>query len=735
MPNAKAKTKNERHGRLNPPPRANQARSAKKAGPPRGSAENGAGKPFTGDKLAALQRQLADARAKHAAAVKKLDENTGRKPVAGAPKAAGFGALINQLVYDKKAKDLAAEVKRREAFVAAHKSDPIVRASHPTLGSSAGPKLAAVALGDGRAVGAAMETKAPAVVAQSSFARTTLGNRFDTKEVEVTRHVSRDHVDERGEVRPASWTVVRHSEYVRDIVCVGVAGTPTPFQPVQDLPNPGNTAFAAWLATFAANFEEYVPERIRFEHRTEAGSGVSGRQGGVCDYNVLDATPPSKIVFYSTNGAVAAAVWENMGVEFRRVPGGYNNSYFVGPVAAGADPMMYTPFTYNTMTQDVLMPASGRYTVAELHVSYEFWFMEPTLENTGSVATTLAFQSSTSGTVAATGQASLTDLQVTATNPLVPSNWVNASRVPNPANSPAIVFVPPAATDGGGSGGRISFPNAQATYLVSVGFGAVNGTQYTAAVPAASGPYSPLAGASLRIVPGTANTTASIALTGAATAVNGAAISFGGNTSASATTGAMPDTFGSTPGGANQNKFLFGASAMLTVVPGTPTGSGVQNVYFDVYLTTNGSAPAALSNGTAGIPAGTLLFYSVVVVQLPRALYGWARPPATPGTDWVRRSALVSAKRVATLVQPSPPAAGPSQPTASRVAREVEKTPATGKEPSDRSSGAGAVLVCRTCVVLAEQGVRKRCASCENARRNEDHNNYEPQYDNLLDTS
>lgn len=386
----------------------------------------------------------------------------------GTPRAK-LGAVLGRLIsagvatqklapYDK----VAAEVKRRTDLERQVADAPVLhptvvagdRAAQYTITASGSPEAKTPMAVGGPAAGAGMS---------ANRAPTALGVRLEHTDPEVTRGVGRDYVGADGTAGRATFTVVKHREYMTDVTCkVVTAGTPTQFAAVQYDINPGNSQFAAWLATFAINYEQYHWERLRMSHVVESSTASAGRHGGMFDYNVTDGAPPNKVVFYSTTGAASAAVWQELGVELRRAPASYINSFFTGPVPAGGDPKMYSPATYNVMTADVLPSgaANGQvYTLSEVFVDYEIWLLEASLETTNV----------SSGGAAWTGF-------VTASNGVQPYNVCNAiaantvtANVPalsmsaNQANSGSIVL---ASSSSNVDIFTVYLPNLTATYAV-----------------------------------------------------------------------------------------------------------------------------------------------------------------------------------------------------------------------------------------------------------------------------
>lgn len=337
---------------------------------------------------------------KIALAAKQRQRNTAaERPPGGAPRAAAVGTLLRSLIDHVKAtrasNTLAQaeedESKRRAALVkegAEH--GPLVHPQHEQFGvtetrakNGNGYMTEQVpARGNNFTAAKVPET------AVAGRAPTSLANRRTIGQPTITTHVDRDYLGADGVARKTLWTVVEHEEYVQDLIPNGAAYTNGSIQI-----NPAAATTYPFLSQFSQNFEQYSFHEHQTEHVTQSSTGTTGRQGGVYDYVVTDAAPTSKNVFYGTNGFVATAMWENMAVAMRKVPADYINTFFIGPVPAGADPKFYAPANYFWFVKDSTVST----TVAEAMVRYKVWLLEPTLENASSTANNVAHYVASSG--------------------------------------------------------------------------------------------------------------------------------------------------------------------------------------------------------------------------------------------------------------------------------------------------------------------------------------------------
>jgi len=250
---------------------------------------------------------------------------------------------------------------------------PLVHPAHPTFGVASRPSSNAGYVVDRRVNGVAVADGKVPQVGTVVHAPTSVGNKLVTADPIITRHVSRDHVGADGVTRRAQWTVVARREYAADLSASNGLYNVLTFGT-----NPADPT-TPWQASIANEFEQYSYDNWEAELKTAANTGVSGRHGLALDYVVSDAPPATKTVLYGTNGAAAAAPWENVSIRMRRDPTDYLNTYFIGPVPAGADPKFYSAANLFVFNQGI----SGTALVSEIWVSYETWMLEATLENLG----------------------------------------------------------------------------------------------------------------------------------------------------------------------------------------------------------------------------------------------------------------------------------------------------------------------------------------------------------------
>lgn len=347
------------------------------------------------------------------------------RPPRNAPKAASaMASIINTAVKQSRVNKLEKQLGMNSTTA----KDPVVSAQHASLGVERKDNPYQVMQSTPTLTGA---------VGSSTGVQLTTANINRTRgDMQTRRGVRRSYVSSNGEHKSATWTVFKHTEYVRDVVATGTA-----YNPVQINVNPGNPFVVPMLAQEAILFEEYVIESDEWEFRTQTPVSSGGRFGLAIDYNVSDPPPATKQIMYDTGGAVAGPIYQNLKIHMRRVPANYLNAYFVGAVPSGADPKFYSPYTLNYFTQDSAVTG----TIGELFRTYEVWCRETTLDNA-------------SGSL--TGQVvNMFYPNVSRSNVAIGQWATDLSLVPGAAPLVQITYAAPQGFD-------INFPNLTRSYLV-----------------------------------------------------------------------------------------------------------------------------------------------------------------------------------------------------------------------------------------------------------------------------
>lgn len=180
-------------------------------------------------------------------------------------------------------------------------------------------------------------------------------------------------------------TVIRHSEYIRDIEGADQ------FTLTSFALNPGVGSLFPWLSTIAPRYESYQFLELCFRYETVAPTSTSGTVILAVDYNANCPAPESKTQILSMESSVRTPVWST--VEHRSLVHNLTKrqSYFVRGGATVVDPSLYDVGRIMVAVQGV---PSENPSIGELYVDYSVRLTTPVLPSSTSLENSVKITSS-----------------------------------------------------------------------------------------------------------------------------------------------------------------------------------------------------------------------------------------------------------------------------------------------------------------------------------------------------
>lgn len=183
-------------------------------------------------------------------------------------------------------------------------------------------------------------------------------------------------------------TVFHHREYVGELYAGAIAAgdTTTQFNIQQYTINPGNPLLFPWLATAAANFQEWEARGIIVELKTEtsdvvATGGFIGSMMAGVDYNTISPAPYSKVQLENLEYASSVKPSFSMiiPIECKAKNDVLTHLYVaVDSNYNGGDARLYNLGNLYIATQGLPIASTN---VAEIWISYEIAFYKPVINN------------------------------------------------------------------------------------------------------------------------------------------------------------------------------------------------------------------------------------------------------------------------------------------------------------------------------------------------------------------
>jgi hypothetical protein len=168
----------------------------------------------------------------------------------------------------------------------------------------------------------------------------------------------------------AKKTVVRHSEYVGDVVGSVAFAIQMTLNCNVGLPN----SFP-WLSQIASAYEKFCIKNIRYRFETESPTSFTGCILLSPEYNPQDAIPVSKMEIFQNENTAKSVPWRGVSCP---IPTKYlkvYNDYFVrsGALTTGQDLKTYDPLVMYICTQG----QAGTNMIGEIWVDYEIELINP----------------------------------------------------------------------------------------------------------------------------------------------------------------------------------------------------------------------------------------------------------------------------------------------------------------------------------------------------------------------
>ena len=180
-------------------------------------------------------------------------------------------------------------------------------------------------------------------------------------------------------------TVVRHREYIKDIVTSSVAGQ---FQNETFRINPGLAATFPWLCVIAQNYDEYKIHGMVFEFKTSSSDALNSTNtalGSVImatEYNVVapSFTTKQQMENYQYSNSAKPSLSQMHGIECAEGTAPLNELFIrQGDTAAGEDLRFYDFANFQIATVGF---QAASVNIGELWVTYEIEFLKARIPRT-----------------------------------------------------------------------------------------------------------------------------------------------------------------------------------------------------------------------------------------------------------------------------------------------------------------------------------------------------------------
>lgn len=185
-------------------------------------------------------------------------------------------------------------------------------------------------------------------------------------------------------IRKGEAVVVAHREYLGDLVTPSFpTGTSSPFTISEYAINPGNSSLFPWLATTAANFQEWEPLGIIVELKTLSSNVTAGLGMGAMfvstQYNVSQPPPQNKIYLenteYASSNKPSASVIH--AIECARRNDTLTHLYVAADAQYnGSEPLLYDLGNLYVGSFGIPVPDTA---IAEIWITYEIALYKPIL--------------------------------------------------------------------------------------------------------------------------------------------------------------------------------------------------------------------------------------------------------------------------------------------------------------------------------------------------------------------
>lgn len=192
-------------------------------------------------------------------------------------------------------------------------------------------------------------------------------------------------------------TAVYHREYCFDVV---VPSTPAAFSNNAYVITPTNTTLFPWLATMAANFQQYSINGMVFEFRATSSDITAGGSLGTVimasDYNVIDVNFSSKMTMensqYATSCKPSVSMVHAIECDPKMRPTENLFTRAVATTTSNYDARFYDFAKLQVATQG--LPGVAGTTLGEMWVTYDITLSKPILGNGSAVGTGSTFPTS-----------------------------------------------------------------------------------------------------------------------------------------------------------------------------------------------------------------------------------------------------------------------------------------------------------------------------------------------------
>jgi hypothetical protein len=169
--------------------------------------------------------------------------------------------------------------------------------------------------------------------------------------------------------------IVRHTEYIGDIVSDNASFKVTKFSI-----NPGLATSFPWLAAVANNYESYRFKQLHYKYKPICPTSTPGKVVIAVDYDASDATPNSKLVINSYEGAVSTSPWDEVTMNSTLSNlHKFGTQRYVRPATPPTGTDIKTYDVGNLFIATSNTPAQAT-TLGEIYVSYEVELFTPQLQ-------------------------------------------------------------------------------------------------------------------------------------------------------------------------------------------------------------------------------------------------------------------------------------------------------------------------------------------------------------------